>query len=102
MSFNNNFYIIDIIYLQYYNKHKKNNKINVFLPLKINVFLAYFFQMFFSKPRPRIKNLYKYKIPNTFMFLWALNVAKDRVELFKVRFIEFIYNFYKQIVEYIY
>ena len=98
LPLNINNYIIEIIYLQSNYKFKKPFK----KPFKINIFLAYFFRVFFSKPRPRIRNIYQHKLPNTFIFIWALNTVKERGLLFKVKFVEFIYNFYKQLIEYIY
>jgi hypothetical protein len=104
LSLNNN--IIEIIYLQVnYNVKKliNNSRKKIFKNLyKINTFLAYFFRIFFLKPRPRIRNIHKHKVSNIFIFLLALNVAAERGQIFKVKFIEFIYNFYKQIIDYIY
>lgn len=102
LPLNINNYVIEIIYLQSNYKFKKPLKKTLKKPFKINNFLAYFFRVFFSKPRPRIRNIYQYKLPNIFIFIWALNTVKDRGLLFKVKFVEFIYNFYKQLIEYIY
>lgn len=97
---------IEIIYLQITYTFKKPFKNLLKKPFKkkfkINTFLAYFFRIFFTKPRPRVRNLYKYKLPNLLIFVWALNVAKERGLLFKSKFIEFLFNFYKQLIDYVY
>ena len=102
LPLNINNYVIEIIYLQSNYKFKKPLKKTLKKPFKINNFLAYFFRVFFLKPRPRIRNIHKHKVSNIFMFLLALSVAAERGQIFKVKFIEFIYNFYKQIIDYIY
>lgn len=60
------------------------------------------FQTFFKKPRANVSYSYKYKQRSLLVYLWGVCNPGGRVHISSCKFIHFIYNFYKQFVNFIY